>query len=211
MVYRSEIKHEISLADKFSIISNLRAVAQPDPHAGADGKYRIRSLYFDDWRDRALREKIDGVNEREKFRLRLYQSGDVNLEKKVKRGGLGYKVTAPVTRQEAQRIVSGDTFWMATSGRALLIELYARMRCCMLTFGGKTGAVDEMRVCHTERFRALVHFRGAERFRAVKRFSERDRCIVCAADDHAFEQNRNGLRFAHVEQYLRSAHAGGFF
>ena len=87
MVYRSEIKHEISLADKFSIISNLRAVAQPDPHAGADGKYRIRSLYFDDWRDRALREKIDGVNEREKFRLRLYQSGDVNLEKKVKRGG----------------------------------------------------------------------------------------------------------------------------
>lgn len=128
MVYRSEIKHEISLADKFSIISNLRAVAQPDPHAGADGKYRIRSLYFDDWRDRALREKIDGVNEREKFRLRLYQSGDVNLEKKVKRGGLGYKVTTPVTRQEAQRIVSGDTFWMATSGRALLIELYARMQ-----------------------------------------------------------------------------------
>ena len=41
------------------------------------------------YRERALREKIDGVNEREKFRLRLYQSGDVNLEKKVKRGGLG--------------------------------------------------------------------------------------------------------------------------
>ena len=45
MVYRSEIKHEISTADKFAIIANLRAVAQPDPYAGPDGKYRIRSLY----------------------------------------------------------------------------------------------------------------------------------------------------------------------
>lgn len=128
MIYRSEIKHEITPADKFAIISSLRAVARPDPHAGPDGRYRIRSLYFDDWRDRTLREKLDGVSEREKFRLRLYESGDVHLEKKVKRGGAGYKVTEPVTREEAQRIVSGDTFWMATSGRALLIELYARMQ-----------------------------------------------------------------------------------
>ena len=126
MVYRSEIKHEISLADKFSIISNLRAVAQPDPHAGADGKYRIRSLYFDDWRDRALREKIDGVNEREKFRLRLYQSGDVNLEKKVKRGGVGYKGAGAGTREETPRNGSGGTVWVATSGSALLIGVYAR-------------------------------------------------------------------------------------
>ena len=48
MIYRSEIKHEITPADKFAIISNLRAVARPDPHAGPDGRYRIRSLYFDD-------------------------------------------------------------------------------------------------------------------------------------------------------------------
>lgn len=128
MVYRSEIKHEISPADKFAIVSNLRAVAQPDPHAGADGKYRIRSLYFDDYRDTALREKIDGLNEREKFRIRVYESGDVNLEKKVKRGGLGYKVVEPLTRFEAHKIAKGDTFWMATSGRALLIELYVRMQ-----------------------------------------------------------------------------------
>ena len=53
-----------------------------------DGKgYRVRSLYFDNYNDKVLREKIDGVNEREKFRLRLYNDDTsfIKLEKKVKK------------------------------------------------------------------------------------------------------------------------------
>ena len=130
MVYRNEIKHEISAADKAAICASMRAVARPDPHAGPDGRYLIRSLYFDTPADKALREKLDGVSEREKFRIRFY-NGDpsvMHLEKKVKRGGLGYKVSAPITAEEAQRIVDGDTNWMAVSGRGLLVELYAKMK-----------------------------------------------------------------------------------
>ena len=130
MIYRNEVKHEINAGDKTAIIANLRAVASPDPHVGKDGRYLIRSLYFDNLYDKALREKIDGVNEREKFRIRYY-NGDtsfIQLEKKVKRGGLGYKVSARLTAQEAQRIVDGDTQWMATSGRGLIIELYSKMK-----------------------------------------------------------------------------------
>ena len=130
MVYRNEIKHEISAADKAAICASMRAVARPDPHAGPDGCYLIRSLYFDTPADKALREKLDGVSEREKFRIRFY-NGDpsvMHLEKKVKRGGLGYKVSAPITAEEAQRIVDGDTNWMAVSGRGLIVELYAKMK-----------------------------------------------------------------------------------
>ena len=130
MVYRNEIKHEISAADKAAICASMRAVARPDPHAGSDGRYLIRSLYFDTPADKALREKLDGVSEREKFRIRFY-NGDpsvMHLEKKVKRGGLGYKVSAPITAEEAQRIVDGDTNWMAVSGRGLIVELYAKMK-----------------------------------------------------------------------------------
>lgn len=130
MVYRNEIKHEISAADKAAICASMRAVARPDPHAGPDGRYLIRSLYFDTPADKALREKLDGVSEREKFRIRFY-NGDpsvMHLEKKVKRGGLGYKVSAPITAEEAQRIVDGDTDWMAVSGRGLIVELYAKMK-----------------------------------------------------------------------------------
>ena len=130
MVYRNEIKHEISAADKAAICASMRAVARPDPHAGPDGRYLIRSLYFDTPADKALREKLDGVSEREKFRIRFY-NGDpsvMHLEKKIKRGGLGCKVSAPITAEEAQRIVDGDTNWMAVSGRGLIVELYAKMK-----------------------------------------------------------------------------------
>lgn len=130
MIYRNEIKHFIDAGDRAAIIANLRRVAKPDPHVGPKGNYLIRSLYFDNLADKALREKRDGVNEREKFRIRYYNgdTGFIQLEKKVKRNGLGYKVSAPLTAEEAQRIVDGDTTWMATSGRGLVVELYAKMK-----------------------------------------------------------------------------------
>ena len=84
--YRHEWKHEISYADLLSIRARLRAVAQPDPHA-VNGRYMIRSLYFDNASDKALREKTDGVNMREKFRIRYYNgdpSSVIHLEKKSK-------------------------------------------------------------------------------------------------------------------------------
>lgn len=130
MIYRNEIKHMIDAGDKAAICASMRAVARLDEHVGSAGNYLIRSLYFDNLADKALREKIDGVNEREKFRIRYY-NGDVSqihLEKKVKRNGLGYKVSATLTAEEAQRIVEGDTAWMATSGRGLVIELYSKMK-----------------------------------------------------------------------------------
>ena len=107
----------------------MRAVAEPDPHA-MDGKYLIRSLYFDTPSDKALREKIDGVNRREKFRIRYY-NGDlslIHLEKKSRRNGLGTKFSADLTAEEAQKIVDGDTGWMRESGRPLVQELYCKMQ-----------------------------------------------------------------------------------
>lgn len=130
MQFRNEIKHIITAADRAAICASMKAVARLDEHAGAKGYYRIRSLYFDSLTDKALREKLDGVSDREKFRLRYYD-GDpslIHLEKKVKKGGLGYKLSETVTAPEVLRILRGDTAWMALSGRALLIELYAKMK-----------------------------------------------------------------------------------
>ena len=130
VVYRNELKHVIDAGDKAAICANLRVIARPDEHAGPDGRYKIRSLYFDNVHDSALREKIDGVSEREKFRIRCYNDdfSVIHLEKKVKRGGLGYKLTESLTRDEVRRILAGDTDWMAVSGRALVIELYSKMK-----------------------------------------------------------------------------------
>ena len=126
--YRHEWKHEIRYADLPAIRQRLRAVAHADPHA-RDGKYLIRSLYFDNLQDKALREKIDGVDMCEKFRIRYY-NGDpslIHLEKKSKVSGLGTKFSAPLTAQEARSIVDGDWVWMLDSGNSLIQELYCKM------------------------------------------------------------------------------------
>ena len=129
MDFRHEWKHEINASDMISIRQRLRAVAKPDPHA-IDGKYLIRSLYFDDINDKALREKIDGVNKREKFRIRYY-NGDaslIHLEKKSKWNGLGHKDSAILTEVQAQAIVDGDIDWMLSSDEPLVQELYSKMK-----------------------------------------------------------------------------------
>ena len=127
--YRHEWKHEISYADQLVIRQRLRAVAEPDKHA-RDGQYLIRSLYFDNARDKALREKIDGVNLRAKFRIRYY-NGDtslIHLEKKSRRSGLGTKYSAVLSAEEVQKILDGDIDWMLGCDRPLVQELYCKMR-----------------------------------------------------------------------------------
>ena len=77
MDFRHEWKHEISYSDLLALRARLPAVMAEDPHAD-NGKYEVRSLYFDNLGDKALREKTDGVNCREKFRLRYY-NGDISF------------------------------------------------------------------------------------------------------------------------------------
>ena len=128
MDYRHEWKHEISVSDMIALRQRMRAIAKSDTHA-LDGKYEIRSLYFDNLADKALREKIDGVNCREKFRIRYYNDdlSFIRLEKKSKWNGLGNKQSTTLSADEAQAIVDGDLDWMMDSERPLLQELYTKM------------------------------------------------------------------------------------
>ncbi len=127
--YRHEWKHEITLLDRLVLRQRLRAAARPDGHA-RDGRYFIRSLYFDNLADKALREKLDGVDRREKFRIRYYDydTSLIRLEKKSKRNGLGRKVSVPLTAEEAGALAEGRWDWMPASGRDLVLELYSKMK-----------------------------------------------------------------------------------
>lgn len=129
MDFRHEWKHEINYSDMIILRQRLSAIMKPDENA-VNGKYFIRSLYFDNISDKALREKIDGVNCREKFRIRYY-NGDtslIHLEKKSKTNGLGNKQSASLSAEEAQKIVDGDLNWMADCDRPLVQELYSKMK-----------------------------------------------------------------------------------
>lgn len=128
MDFRHEWKHEITHSDHLVLRQRLSAVMQRDKHA-VNGKYFIRSLYFDNAADKALREKLDGVNNREKFRIRFYNHDPslIHLEKKSKQKGLGSKASAHLTAEETQKIVDGDIEWMKTADRPLVRELHDKM------------------------------------------------------------------------------------
>jgi len=129
MQYRHEWKAELNMGDLFLLRQRLSAVLRRDPHAGPAGSYLIRSLYFDNGSDTALREKLDGVSHREKFRIRAYNHdySRLRLEKKVKDDSLGYKLSAPMSRKECEQLLQGDWQWLLDSDRPLLRELGEKM------------------------------------------------------------------------------------
>ena len=73
----------------------------PDPH-GVMGSYVITSLYFDDFQNHSLDEKLDGLPEHSKFRIRTYDYTDrmIKLERKDKHGILTQKSAASIKKHQ---------------------------------------------------------------------------------------------------------------
>ena len=126
---RHELKHYINYADVLQLRSRLPFVASLDKNAVVGNGYRVKSLYLDNYNDKVLKEKIDGVNEREKFRLRLYNDDTsfIRLEKKSKKNGICFKESAIITADECTRLLDGDLSSQKENENHLCRELYAKM------------------------------------------------------------------------------------
>lgn len=131
---RHELKHRISYEDYLVIKSRLDEIAEYDEHADENGSYVIHSLYFDNISDKVLREKLDGTQWREKFRIRYYNDelSYIRLEKKSKIHGLCDKRSAALSKDEVLKICNGEIEFLGSSDSALLQELYAKMRYQLL-------------------------------------------------------------------------------
>lgn len=128
--WRHELKHRINAADDLILAARLRKLFPHDKHAGSHGSYRVSSLYFDTPYDKALREKLDSVGRREKFRLRYY-NGDTSfvlLEKKFKQNGLCGKHKAVLSEDEARQLLAGRDDFLLARPEALCAELYSKLR-----------------------------------------------------------------------------------
>ena len=128
--YRHELKFAITYDEYLAMRGRLRKIMTVDPHTSADGLYQIRSIYFDNGDDKALREKIDGIGKREKFRIRYYNDdfSFITLEKKMKIDNLCLKYDARISEKECRDILSGNLDWMKTHPEELVKELYAKMQ-----------------------------------------------------------------------------------
>ena len=126
---RHELKHEITQMDCYLLRSKLKYVMEIDPHANHDGKYLIRSVYFDNFDNKVLTQKKEGYFDRDKFRVRLYDynTGLLNLEKKSKRNNLTFKQKCRITAEEYEQIRVDNIAWMENDSRSLMRDLYVQM------------------------------------------------------------------------------------
>ena len=135
--YRHENKYYISTAGYQMLRGRLQAALETDPNTvHPDGKYMIRSLYFDDYCQTGLLDKVEGIEDREKFRIRFYDMRDdfIRLEAKQKRNNLTKKLSARLTRPQVERILAGDTWFLYDAGKEqpLLRNFYYKCRTRLL-------------------------------------------------------------------------------
>ena len=107
-MYRHELKFLITDVDRIELRNVLQHVCRHDPHA-QDGFYSISSLYFDGMYQTAYQEKLDGVEVRKKYRIRIYNNSAerITLENKKKICGMTQKDACSISKELCDGILSG--------------------------------------------------------------------------------------------------------
>ncbi len=109
-LFRNEHKFIIDDISAELLKAKISTICMPDSHAGEDGFYDIRSLYFDSADDRFYRENLAGVSNRHKWRIRIYNSSDsrIALEKKSTLKGLKHKDSCMMDRERVMEFINGE-------------------------------------------------------------------------------------------------------
>lgn len=134
MDYRNEIKYLVSETQLVLLENRIRNLIQPDRHAGVDGTYQIRSLYFDDFENTYYRENEMGTDPREKFRIRIYNGdpGRISLELKKKQHSMTQKLSCLLTEEQCRELMAGRPLPADPSYPPVLQKMNLRMKTRLL-------------------------------------------------------------------------------
>ena len=128
--YRHELKYPVTSAQIAVLRSRISGLLPKDIHAGENGVYTISSVYFDDFYNRCYYENENGTDPREKFRIRIYNHSPerITLELKRKECGKTLKRAAPLSREQAELLLSGQVLPIAEDQPPLLRKLTKEMQ-----------------------------------------------------------------------------------
>ena len=106
--YRHELKYLCSDNELQIISSRLNPLMERDIHA-LDGKYLIRSIYFDDFFNSSVLSNEEGVSPRKKWRIRAYNhdSSLIMLECKSKAHGMISKDSCQLSAEQYKMLLDG--------------------------------------------------------------------------------------------------------
>lgn len=126
---RHELKYFISQMD-YQVLSRVLAkTLQCDPNGDENNEYHIRSLYFDTMFNDAAIDKLEGVKNRDKYRIRIYNFSDkmIRLECKTKVGQLISKRSIAIPKLLAEQLIAGDPTGLERTRSGLLRDVYREM------------------------------------------------------------------------------------
>lgn len=128
-VYRHEEKYYINKVGAFELSSLLKGYMKKDQHTLADGSYWIRSLYFDDFVNTDYHDKLSGVSERKKLRLRIYNTStnSVKLEIKNRYGVYMLKESASISSDDAKLLILGQASNLLNYDSIVAAKVYCLM------------------------------------------------------------------------------------
>ena len=108
-IYRHELKFFCSETELQWIENKIKHICKKDPHVGSEGSYRIRSMYFDSYDSKCYRENEAGVDNRAKYRVRIYDASDsvIKLERKGSLRDRKYKDVCRITRNQCDQMIQG--------------------------------------------------------------------------------------------------------
>ncbi len=117
-MYRVENKYNCTATELITLQSRMEAALRPDSNEGGPDGYRITSLYFDDFRDSCLQDTQDGVNRRNKYRIRIYNDSldVIKLEVKTKRDNRILKRSRSISIAEMKSLMRGECIGDSASG-----------------------------------------------------------------------------------------------
>ncbi|MEJ2756996.1 MAG: polyphosphate polymerase domain-containing protein [Anaerolineales bacterium] len=125
-MYRNELKFLINAHQKNLMAIKLSKIFQRDPFSDADGGYLISSLYFDDYHQSAFFDKLSGVRDRKKFRVRVYnyQPNVIKLERKIKRVNVIEKSHLQISKEEYDMLICGDVGFLGHKDNLVAKDFY---------------------------------------------------------------------------------------
>lgn len=131
---RHELKFFINQEQYYLLSRMLSHTLHKDPNGDENNEYHIRSLYFDDVWNTALMDKLDGVKDRDKYRIRIYNFSDrvIKLECKTKIGSLISKRSISIPRDLCEQLMAGDPTGLENTRSGLLNDVYREMTINLL-------------------------------------------------------------------------------
>lgn len=109
-MYRVENKYNCSEDELYILQHRLEGVLKADSNENRPEGYSIISLYFDDMQDTCLWDTMDGVELRDKYRIRIYNNSldTIKLEVKSKRDTRILKKSRSITKEQMDKLMRGE-------------------------------------------------------------------------------------------------------